>query len=142
MELHTARGRRNALHLRRRRHGLQAGRLGDLPPSLRFQFWWFSALYMGAAAVVGGVSFAIEAPFLSAFLLPFLVPMPSVSVRWLHDTGKSGRGMLIALIPAAGPIVYLLGMAVDGAPGTNYCRIRQPSPCCAVVTCTFLGSGE
>jgi uncharacterized membrane protein YhaH (DUF805 family) len=27
--------------------------------------------------------------------------------------------MLIALIPVVGPIVYLVGMAVDGAPGVN-----------------------
>ncbi|MFE2419063.1 DUF805 domain-containing protein [Streptomyces hokutonensis] len=85
----------------------------------RAEYWWFSLLYMGAAAVIGGVSFAIEAPLFSIFLLPLIVPMLSVSVRRLHDTGKSGRRMLIALIPAVGPIVYLLGMTVDGTPGTN-----------------------
>ncbi|KPI04002.1 protein of unknown function DUF805 [Actinobacteria bacterium OK074] len=85
----------------------------------RAEYWWFSLLYTGAAAVIAGVSFAIEAPLLSVSLLPFVVPMLSVSVRRLHDTGKSGWHMLIALIPAIGPIVYLLGMTVDSTPGAN-----------------------
>lgn len=45
--------------------------------------------------------------------------MLTVSVRRLHDTGKSGRRMLIALIPVVGPIVYLVGMTVDSAPDAN-----------------------
>nr|WP_256259472.1 DUF805 domain-containing protein [Streptomyces mirabilis] len=45
---------------------------------------------MGAAAVIAGGTFAIEVPLLSVFLVPFIVPMLSVSVRRLHDTGKSG----------------------------------------------------
>lgn len=91
----------------------------------RAEYWWFSVLYMGAAAVIAGVSLVIEVPLLSVFLAPFIVPMLSVSVRRLHDTGKSGWRMLIALIPAVGPILYLLGMAVDGSPGTNQ---YGPSP--------------
>jgi uncharacterized membrane protein YhaH (DUF805 family) len=49
----------------------------------------------------------------------------SVSVRRLHDTGKSGRRMLIALIPIVGPIIYLIGMTLDSAPGANQ---YGPSP--------------
>lgn len=91
----------------------------------RAEYWWFSVLYMGAAAVIVGVAFAIETPLLSVFLLPFIVPMLSVSVRRLHDTGRSGWRMLIALIPAVGPVLYLLGMTVDSTPGTNQ---YGPSP--------------
>jgi uncharacterized membrane protein YhaH (DUF805 family) len=85
----------------------------------RAGYWWFSLLYVSAAVVLVGISFAIKVPLLSVLLLPLLVPMLSVSVRRLHDTGKSGRRMLIALIPVVGPIVYLVGMTVDGAPGAN-----------------------
>lgn len=91
----------------------------------RAEYWWFSALYVGAVAVIAGVSFAIEVPLLSVLLVPFIVPMLSVSVRRLHDTGRSGRRMLIALIPVVGPIIYLVGMTVDSAPGTNQ---YGPSP--------------
>ncbi|WP_157856646.1 DUF805 domain-containing protein [Streptomyces galbus] len=51
--------------------------------------------------------------------MPFIVPMLSVSVRRLHDTGKSGWRMLVALIPAVGPILYLVSMTVDSSPGAN-----------------------
>ncbi|MEU0407680.1 DUF805 domain-containing protein [Streptomyces griseorubiginosus] len=40
-------------------------------------------------------------------------------MRRLHDTGRSGWRMLIALIPVAGPILYLVGMTVDSTPATN-----------------------
>jgi uncharacterized membrane protein YhaH (DUF805 family) len=37
----------------------------------------------------------------------------------LHDTGKSGWSMFIALVPVVGPIVCLVGMMVDSAPDAN-----------------------
>ncbi|GAQ75092.1 DUF805 domain-containing protein [Streptomyces turgidiscabies] len=91
----------------------------------RAEYWWFSLLYTGAAAVIAGGSFAVEVPLLSVFLLPFIVPMLSVSVRRLHDTGKSGWRMFIALIPVVGPILYLVSMTVDSSPGANQ---YGPSP--------------
>ncbi|MFF4357702.1 DUF805 domain-containing protein [Streptomyces sp. NPDC001604] len=91
----------------------------------RAEYWWFSVVYVIAAVAFVGISWVIENPLPSVLLLPFLVPMLSVSVRRLHDTGKSGRRMLIALIPVVGPIMYLVGMTVDGTPGTNQ---YGPSP--------------
>ncbi|MFD3500413.1 DUF805 domain-containing protein [Streptomyces sp. NPDC058676] len=85
----------------------------------RAEYWWFSAVYMSATVALVGISFAFSAPLLSVLLLPFVVPMLSVSVRRLHDTGKSGWRMLIALIPVVGPIAYLVGMTVDGTPDAN-----------------------
>lgn len=85
----------------------------------RSEYWWFSVLYMVGAFLVIGGSVALAEPLLSVLLLALVVPMLSVSVRRLHDTGKSGRRMLMALIPLVGPVVYLVGMAVDGDPGTN-----------------------
>ncbi|MFF0018907.1 DUF805 domain-containing protein [Streptomyces sp. NPDC005374] len=91
----------------------------------RAEYWWYSVLYMGATVVIVGAGLAIEAPLLSILLLPFIVPMLAVSVRRLHDTGKSGRRMLIALIPVVGPIIYLVGMTVDSTPSANQ---YGPSP--------------
>ncbi|PAZ13684.1 DUF805 domain-containing protein [Streptomyces sp. SA15] len=85
----------------------------------RSEYWWFSLLYVSATVVLVVVSFAINAPLLSVLLLPLIVPMLTVSVRRLHDTGKSGWRMLIALVPVVGPIVYLVGMMVDSAPDAN-----------------------
>lgn len=91
----------------------------------RSEYWWYSVLYVVATAVIGGISWAAEAPLLSVLLLPFIVPMLSVSVRRLHDTGRTGWGMLIALIPVVGPVLYLVGMTVDSLPGANQ---YGPSP--------------
>ncbi|WP_406194396.1 DUF805 domain-containing protein [Streptomyces europaeiscabiei] len=85
----------------------------------RAEYWWFSVVYVGAAVAFVGLGFAIEVPLLSFLVLPFVAPMLSVSVRRLHDTGKSGWRMLIALIPVVGAIVYLVGMTVDSTPGAN-----------------------
>ncbi|MFD5134605.1 DUF805 domain-containing protein [Streptomyces olindensis] len=91
----------------------------------RAEYWWFSLLYVIAAGAVLGLSFTTEAPLLSILLLPFAVPMLSVSVRRLHDTGKPGWRMFVALIPVVGPIMYLVAMAADGAPAANQ---YGPSP--------------
>lgn len=91
----------------------------------RAEYWWFSALYVVATVVIAGISLAIGVLLLNILLLLFIVPMLSVSVRRLHDTGRSGRRMLIALIPVVGPIIYLVGMTVDSTPGSNQ---YGPSP--------------
>lgn len=91
----------------------------------RAEYWWFSLLYVIATGAVVGISFAAKAPLLIVLLLPFIVPMLSVSVRRLHDIGKPGWRILIALIPLAGPVIYLVGMTVDSAPAANQ---YGPSP--------------
>ncbi|SFH21922.1 Uncharacterized membrane protein YhaH, DUF805 family [Streptomyces mirabilis] len=91
----------------------------------RAEYWWYSVLYVIATVVIAGISLAVEVPLLNIFLLPFIVPMLTVSVRRLHDTGKSGWRMLIALIPVVGLIIYLVGMTVDSTPGVNQ---YGPSP--------------
>lgn len=85
----------------------------------RSEYWWFSVVYMIAAVALVEIGWVFEVPLLGVLLQPFLVPMLSVSVRRLHDTGRSGWRMLIGLGPVAGPIVYLVGMMADSAPGAN-----------------------
>lgn len=43
----------------------------------------------------------------------------AVSVRRLHDTGRSGWWLLIGLIPLAGAIVLLVFLCTDSEPGPN-----------------------
>jgi uncharacterized membrane protein YhaH (DUF805 family) len=54
------------------------------------------------------------------FLLVLILIIPSiaVSVRRLHDSGKSGLWYLIAFVPF-GSIVLLVLMCLDSEPGTN-----------------------
>lgn len=48
-----------------------------------------------------------------------LVPSLAVSVRRLHDTGKSGWFLLVGLLPFVGGIILILLMALDGEPNEN-----------------------
>jgi len=51
--------------------------------------------------------------------LTTVLPTLAVTVRRLHDTGRSGWFMLILLIPIVGPIVFLITMLLDSQPGVN-----------------------
>jgi len=53
------------------------------------------------------------------YSLAVLVPSLAVSVRRLHDTGRSGWWLLIGLVPVIGFIVLLVFMATDSHPGAN-----------------------
>ena len=54
-----------------------------------------------------------------AGLFALLIPSLSVSVRRLHDTGKSGWMLLIILIPCIGFILWLVWMIEDGQAHAN-----------------------
>jgi uncharacterized membrane protein YhaH (DUF805 family) len=59
------------------------------------------------------------------FSLAVLLPGIAVGVRRLHDTGRSGWWLLIALVPLIGEIVLIVFMVQDSVPGTN---AYGPSP--------------
>ena len=53
------------------------------------------------------------------YALILLVPNLAVSVRRLHDIGKSGWMLFVALIPFAGIIWLIVLFATEGAKGEN-----------------------
>lgn len=53
------------------------------------------------------------------YSLAVLIPAIAVGVRRLHDTGRSGWWMLIALVPFIGSIVLIVFFVLDSDPGTN-----------------------
>jgi len=53
------------------------------------------------------------------YSLGVLIPTLAVSVRRLHDTGKSGWWLLISLVPVAGFLVLLVFYFIEGDSGTN-----------------------
>jgi uncharacterized membrane protein YhaH (DUF805 family) len=48
------------------------------------------------------------------YLLAVVLPSLAVSVRRLHDTGRSGWWLLISIIPLIGTIVLIVLFATDG----------------------------
>ena len=57
--------------------------------------------------------------FYILYVLAMFIPGLAVSVRRLHDVGKSGWMILIALIPLIGVIWLLVLMVTDSNPGEN-----------------------
>jgi len=53
------------------------------------------------------------------FSLLVLIPTLAVTVRRLHDTGRSGWWLLIGLIPIIGVLVLLIFFVLDSQAGTN-----------------------
>jgi uncharacterized membrane protein YhaH (DUF805 family) len=51
--------------------------------------------------------------------LAILLPAIGVSIRRLHDTGRSGWWMLIGFVPLIGGIVLLVFFVFDSTPGSN-----------------------
>ncbi|WP_234045823.1 DUF805 domain-containing protein [Streptomyces adelaidensis] len=59
-----------------------------------------------------------EAPELLFFAAIFL-PSLAVSIRRLHDTGRSGWWVLIGFVPCVGSIVTIIFMTTEGERGQN-----------------------
>jgi len=51
--------------------------------------------------------------------LAIFVPSITVSIRRLHDIGKSGWWLWIGVIPFIGAIWFLVLVCTDGTPGAN-----------------------
>jgi uncharacterized membrane protein YhaH (DUF805 family) len=59
------------------------------------------------------------------YSLAVLIPSIAVTVRRLHDTGRSGWWIFIGLIPFVGVIILFVYMVLDSQAGTNQ---YGPSP--------------
>ena len=59
------------------------------------------------------------------YALAVLIPTLAVTVRRLHDTGRSGWWILIQLVPIVGVFILLYFLVSDSNPGTN---AYGPSP--------------
>lgn len=58
-------------------------------------------------------------PIYLVYILALLIPSLAVTVRRLHDIGKSGWMILIALIPLVGPIWLIVLLASKSSPEKN-----------------------
>lgn len=93
----------------------------------RAEYWYFVLFYVlifiGLSAIDGITgSFSAEAGmglFGGLLTLALLIPSIAVTIRRLHDTGRSGWWLLIALIPLIGAIVLLVFATQDSEAGTN-----------------------
>lgn len=95
--------------------------------SRRSEYWWYtlfvSAISSLALAIddLSGIDFGHffygPVSVLVTFLL--LLPSLSVSIRRLHDIGKSGWNILLVAIPFIGPVLLLGFFCSDSKSGEN-----------------------
>jgi len=94
--------------------------------SRRKEYWMFFlfSILVGIAAsaidiAVFGFSFEDNGPVNGLASLVLLIPSLAVSVRRLHDTGRSGWWFLLIFAVIIGWIVLLIFFVSDGESGTN-----------------------
>ena len=97
----------------------------------RKEYWMFTLfnVFIITAALLldnllGTTAPILELPIPVGFLTIsyycfIIIPSISVSVRRLHDIGKSGWYYLISFIPFVGGILMLLAMCIEGQPIEN-----------------------
>ena len=77
--------------------------------SRRSEYWW---AYL-AVVIISAVLTVVLGELAYIWSLATLVPQIAITIRRLHDIGKSGWYYLIGLIPLAGPIILLVWMCKD-----------------------------
>ena len=93
----------------------------------RKEFWLFTlfnAIFAIVAMILDNLlGLAIRdvgyGPIYILYILATLIPGLAVSVRRLHDIGKSGWYLLMGLLPCIGGIILLVFYATAGDPGEN-----------------------
>ena len=83
------------------------------------EFWWLQLIWTSCFIL----SFTFDSESVSYFLLGVVIiifiPLFTVGVRRLHDTGKSGVHVFWSLIPFIGGLIVLFLMLGDGTKGKN-----------------------
>src|SRR5271157_1952447 len=95
--------------------------------SRRNEFWMFTLINIliyvllygaGLALVDSGIGKALLG-LCAIYGLAILIPSLAVTVRRLHDTGRSGWWWFISLVPLVGGLILLIFCVLDSEPGTN-----------------------
>ena len=92
----------------------------------RKEYWFFvlfSFLIIFALGFLEGAlgiaSESDDSVLASLYVLAVIIPWFAVTVRRLHDTGRSGWWLLISLVPLIGPLINLVFMIEDSDEGQN-----------------------
>ena len=96
----------------------------------RSEYWWWY-LFVTIVFVVAGIldnaigltysDLTIGGGWIATIaLIVFLIPNLAVSVRRLHDTGRSGWWLLIGLVPVIGFFVLLYFFVLDSENDNQY----------------------
>ncbi len=90
--------------------------------SRRSEYWYFLLFNLIISIILNILISKVSSVFnfiTIIYALATLIPSIAVSVRRMHDIGKSGWMVLINLIPIAGFIWFIILAATDSTPGDN-----------------------
>ena len=97
--------------------------------SRRTEYWTFTLINLAIAIIlsvlgailgsIAGILGSIVSIISMLFSLVMLLPGIAVAIRRLHDTGRSGWWLLIALIPFVGALILIYFLVLDSQPGSN-----------------------
>ena len=94
--------------------------------SRRKEYWLFTLgntvamLLLGMlSGMMGNRSIGIVGIMFFIYCIASIIPSLAVSIRRLHDTGRSGWWFLISLVPLVGGIILLVFSIQDSDAGTN-----------------------
>ena len=88
--------------------------------SRRMEYWMFLVVNLVIGVVLGAIGGMTGMRWISIVYSIFVfVPGLAVSVRRLHDTGRSGWWLLLVCIPILGWLVLLFFYVQEGQPGDN-----------------------
>lgn len=92
----------------------------------RSEYWYWTLAVLIADVVARVVDGVLGVSLLTVVLgLAVIVPGIAVSVRRMHDTGRSGWFLLLGLIPLVGAVILIVWFCGDSKPGDN---VYGPSP--------------
>lgn len=98
-----------------RQYAVFSGRAG------RSEYWIFFLVNTLVILAVGVIDllFGSYGTLGTLYSLATLLPSLGVTVRRLHDTGRSGWWLLVCLIPLIGVIVLIIFTALEGESAAN-----------------------
>jgi len=100
-----------------RKYAVFSGRAG------RAEYWMFALINVLISIAIAAVDVALGfqggATLSSLYSIAVLLPGLGVSVRRLHDIGRTGWWILLAFVPIVGWVVLLVFMASQGQSEEN-----------------------
>ncbi len=89
----------------------------------RAEYWYFALFNFLISFAIGFLEALINPEGIGVWGLIYslfiFLPSLAVSIRRMHDTGRSGWWILIGIIPIIGWIIYLVFVCQDSEPGDN-----------------------
>lgn len=87
----------------------------------RKEYWMFVLINAIVVMAISLIEYAAGTKGIIGYIygLALIIPMIAVTVRRLHDIGKSGFWYFICLIPLIGSIWLLVLLCTDSQPGQN-----------------------